>query len=403
MILKGKNILLGVTGSIAIYKSLELVRLYIKAGANVKVLMSEASKKFITPLTFEVISQNRALDETTENWEKNQNYNHIDITKWADIFVLAPLSANSINKIANGIADNLLLQTVLACKKPIVLAPAANTNMIENSITKESLKKINSLGFKIVDTQTKELACKDIGNGAMAEPIDVFHKTARELLKSEYWENRDAVISGGGTLEKIDEVRYISNFSSGKMASSMAMALYYKGANVKLVSTRGYENIAKNIELRVVESSKEMLDSLLYFMENANLYKKPYLFKAAAVSDYIPKKTYEGKLKKESLGDSFSLELVQNIDILNTLTKNYFYSIGFKAEMDKENAKKNAQNMLIKKSLDSVCLNILENSDSFGTSNNKIELIGKNFEQSFNGDKLNLSLEILEFFEKEYK
>ncbi|OCL83428.1 MULTISPECIES: bifunctional phosphopantothenoylcysteine decarboxylase/phosphopantothenate--cysteine ligase CoaBC [Arcobacteraceae] len=403
MILKGKNILLGVTGSIAIYKSLELVRLYIKAGANVKVLMSEASKKFITPLTFEVISQNRALDETTENWEKNQNYNHIDITKWADIFVLAPLSANSINKIANGIADNLLLQTVLACKKPIVLAPAANTNMIENSITKESLKKINSLGFKIVDTQTKELACKDIGNGAMAEPIDVFHKTARELLKSEYWENRDAVISGGGTLEKIDEVRYISNFSSGKMASSMAMALYYKGANVKLVSTRGYENIAKNIELRVVESSKEMLDSLLYFMENANLYKKPYLFKAAAVSDYIPKKTYEGKLKKESLGDSFSLELVQNIDILNTLPKNYFYSIGFKAEMDKENAKKNAQNMLIKKSLDSVCLNILENSDSFGTSNNKIELIGKNFEQSFNGDKLNLSLEILEFFEKEYK
>ncbi|OCL88200.1 bifunctional phosphopantothenoylcysteine decarboxylase/phosphopantothenate--cysteine ligase CoaBC [Arcobacter porcinus] len=403
MILKGKNILLGVTGSIAIYKSLELVRLYIKAGANVKVLMSEASKKFITPLTFEVISQNRALDETTENWEKNQNYNHIDITKWADIFVLAPLSANSINKIANGIADNLLLQTVLACKKPIVLAPAANTNMIENSITKESLKKLNSLGFKIVDTQTKELACKDIGNGAMAEPIDVFHQTARELLKSEYWENRDAVISGGGTLEKIDEVRYISNFSSGKMASSMAMALYYKGANVKLVSTRGYENIAKNIELRVVESSKEMLDSLLYFMENANLYKKPYLFKAAAVSDYIPKKTYEGKLKKESLGDSFSLELVQNIDILNTLPKNYFYSIGFKAEMDKENAQKNAQNMLIKKSLDAVCLNILENSDSFGTSNNKIELIGKNFEKSFNGDKLNLSLEILDFFEKEYK
>ncbi|HJE03984.1 MAG TPA: bifunctional phosphopantothenoylcysteine decarboxylase/phosphopantothenate--cysteine ligase CoaBC [Aliarcobacter thereius] len=403
MILKGKNILLGVTGSIAIYKSLELIRLYIKAGANVKVIMSEASKKFITPLTFEVISQNKVLDETTENWAKNQNYNHIDITKWADIFVLAPISANSINKIANGISDNLLLQTVLACKKPIILSPAANTNMIENSITKESLKRLIANGFKIIDTQIKELACKDIGNGAMAEAIDIFHQTARELLKTTYWEDRDAVISGGGTLEKIDEVRYISNFSSGKMASSLAMALYYKGANVKLVSVRGYEDIAKSIELRVVESSKEMLDSLKYFMENANLYKKPYLFKAAAVSDYIPKKTYEGKLKKESLGDIFSLELVQNIDILNTLPKNYFYSIGFKAEMDKENAKKNAQNMLINKSLDAVCLNILESSDSFGTSNNKIELIGKNFEQNFNADKLILSLEILDFFEKEYK
>ena len=399
MILKDKNILLGVTGSIAIYKSLELIRLFIKAGANVRVIMSESAKKFINPITFEAISQNKILDESSENWDKSQDYNHIDIGKWADILILAPLSANSINKIAVGIADNLLLQTILAFKKQIIISPAANTNMIENPITLQNIEKLEDLGYKIVPTQTKELVCKDIGNGAMAEPKDIFDMCARELLKTSYWENRDVVISGGGTLEKIDEVRYISNFSSGKMASSLASALYFKGANVKLVSTRGYENIAKNIELKVVNSSKQMFEALQNFMQNSQKTKKPYLFKAAAVSDYIPKSHFDGKLKKESLGDSFSLEMVQNIDILKSLDKKDFISVGFKAELDKQNALKNATNMLEKKELDMVCLNILEDSNSFGSSTNKIELISKEFTQSFSGDKLELSLELLDFLE----
>ena len=401
MILKDKNILLAVTGSIAIYKSLELIRLFIKAGANVKVILSDGAKKFINPITFEAISQNRVLDESSESWDKSQNYNHIDITKWADILVIAPASANTINKISCGIADNLLLQTVLACKKKIIIAPAANTNMIENPITIQSINNLKNLGFEVLQTQTKELVCKDVGNGAMLEPIDIFHKTCKELLKTSYWENRRVVLSGGGTLEKIDDVRYISNFSSGKMASSLATALYYLGADVSLVITRGYENIPKDIDLQIVDSSQTMFLALQDKLALKSL-KKSFLFMVAAISDYIPKESFSGKLKKEQLGETWSLELSKNIDILANLNKKDIFSIGFKAEMDKKEAKSNAQNMLKNKNLDAVCLNILDENNSFGSQNNNIELILKDRSFDFSGDKLDISLEILNRFEKEF-
>ena len=401
MILKDKKILIGVTGSIAIYKTLDLIRLYIKSGAVVRVLMSESAKKFINPITFEAISQNRVLDESSENWDKSQNYNHIDITKWADILLIAPATANTINKISCGIADNLLLQTVLACKKKILIAPAANTNMIENPITTQSINNLKNLGFEVLQTQTKELACKDVGNGAMLEPIDIFHKTCKELLKTSYWENRRAVLSGGGTLEKIDDVRYISNFSSGKMASSLATALYYLGADVSLVITRGYENIPKDIDLQIVDSSQTMFLALQDKLALKSL-KKSFLFMVAAISDYIPKESFSGKLKKEKLGETWSLELSKNIDILATLNKSEIYAIGFKAEMDKKEAKSNAQNMLKNKNLDAVCLNILDENNSFGSQNNNIELILKDRSFDFSGDKLDISLEILNRFEKEF-
>lgn len=402
MILKGKNILLGVTGSIAIYKSLELIRLYVKAGANVKVLMSEASKKFITPLTFEVISQNKVLDENSENWEKNQSYNHIDIGKWADIFVLAPTSANTINKIAFGMADNLLLQTVLACKKTILIAPAANTFMIENPITLKNIESLKALGFKVLQTQTKELACKDIGNGAMLEAVDIFHETARELLKRPYWEDRKVVISGGGTVEKIDDVRYVSNFSSGKMANSLAKALYYFGADITLVASRGYENLPKNIDIKVAFSSfkfKQNIENSLLKTKN----KKTFLFMAAAVSDYLPKNKIDGKLKKENLGETFNLQMVKNIDILASLDKKDIVSVGFKAEMDKEFAKENAKKMLDNKNLSAVCLNILDDKNSFGSDRNEIELITKEFSKFFSGDKFLISFDILDALEKRFE
>ncbi|AYJ77341.1 bifunctional phosphopantothenoylcysteine decarboxylase/phosphopantothenate--cysteine ligase CoaBC [Aliarcobacter cryaerophilus] len=401
MILKDKNILLAVTGSIAIYKSLELIRLFIKAGANVKVILSDGAKKFINPITFEAISQNKVLDENSESWDKSQNYNHIDITKWADVLLIAPATANTINKISCGIADNLLLQTVLACKKKIIIAPAANTNMIENPITTESINNLKNLGFEVLQTQTKELACKDVGNGAMLEPIDIFHKTCKELLKTLYWKNRRAVLSGGGTLEKIDDVRYISNFSSGKMASSLATALYYLGANVTLVSSRGFENIPYEIDLRVSHSSQQMFENLKLALDK-KLDKKSFLFMVAAVSDYIPKEKFDGKLKKEKLGETWSLELSKNIDILANLDKKDTFSIGFKAEMDKKEAKSNAQNMLKNKNLDAVCLNILDESNAFGSDTNKIELILKDKSFDFYGNKLNISLEILNRFEKEF-
>ncbi len=401
MILKDKNILLAVTGSIAIYKSLELIRLFIKAGANVKVILSDGAKKFINPITFEAISQNRVLDESSESWDKSQNYNHIDITKWADILLIAPATANTINKISCGIADNLLLQTVLACKKKIIIAPAANTNMIENPITTKSVNNLKNLGFEVLQTQTKELACKDVGNGAMLEPIDIFHKTCKELLKTLYWKNRRAVLSGGGTLEKIDDVRYISNFSSGKMASNLATALYYLGADVTLVSSRGFENIPYEIDLRVSHSSQQMFENLKLALDK-KLDKKSFLFMVAAVSDYIPKQKVDGKLKKEKLGETWSLELSKNIDILANLDKKDIFSIGFKAEMDKKEAKSNAQNMLKNKNLDAVCLNILDESNVFGSDTNKIELILKDKSFDFSGNKLNISLEILNRFEKEF-
>ncbi len=401
MILKDKNILLAVTGSIAIYKSLELIRLFIKAGANVKVILSDGAKKFINPITFEAISQNRVLDESSESWDKSQNYNHIDITKWADILLIAPATANTINKISCGIADNLLLQTVLACKKKIIIAPAANTNMIENPITIQSINNLKNLGFEVLQTQTKELACKDVGNGAMLEPIDIFHKTCKELLKTLYWKNRRVVLSGGGTLEKIDDVRYISNFSSGKMASNLATALYYLGADITLVSSRGFENIPYEIDLKVSHSSQQMFENLKVALDK-KLDKKSFLFMVAAVSDYIPKEKFDGKLKKEKLGETWSLELSKNIDILANLDKKDIFSIGFKAEMDKKEAKSNAQNMLKNKNLDAVCLNILDESNAFGSDTNKIELILKDKSFDFYGNKLNISLEILNRFEKEF-
>ena len=401
MILKDKKILIGVTGSIAIYKTLDLIRLFIKSGAVVRVLMSESAKKFINPITFEAISQNKVLDENSENWDKNSDYNHIDIAKWADILVIAPASANTINKISCGIADNLLLQTVLACKKKIIIAPAANTNMIENPITIQSINNLKNLGFEVLQTQTKELICKDVGNGAMLEPIDIFQITCRELLKTSYWENRRVVLSGGGTVEKIDDVRYISNFSSGKMASNLATALYYLGADVSLVITRGYENIPKDIDLQIVDSSQTMFLALQDKLALKSL-KKSFLFMVAAISDYIPKESFKGKLKKEQLGETWSLKLSKNIDILATLNKSEIYSIGFKAEMDKKEAKSNAQNMLKNKNLDAVCLNILDESNAFGSDTNKIELILKDKSFDFYGNKLDISLEILNRFEKEF-
>lgn len=403
MLLIGKNILIGVTGSIAIYKALELIRLYIKAGANVKVVMTDSAKKFINPITFEAISQNKILDENSENWDKSQDYNHIDITKWSDIFVIAPASANTINKLSNGIADNLLLQTALAYTKKIIVSPAANTNMIENPITKNSLEYLDKLGFQILGTQTKELVCKDVGNGAMAEPIDIFHVTCRELLKSSYWIERKVVLSGGGTIEKIDDVRYISNFSSGKMSSSLATALYYLGADVSLVASRGLEFAPKSIKKVQVFNTLEFKENLEKELKNNQSEKKLYLFMVAAISDYIPSVKVDGKIKKESLGETWNMELKKNIDILATIEKDNIFTVGFKAEMDKVNAKINAKNMLKNKNLDAVCLNILDENNTFGNDNNKIELIFEDNSKDFSGNKLDISFSILENLEKKFK
>jgi phosphopantothenoylcysteine decarboxylase/phosphopantothenate--cysteine ligase len=415
-LLKDKNILLGVTGSIAVYKSLELVRLFTKAGANVRVIMSDSAKKFVTPLSFETLSSNQVLDDTNESW--TNDHNHIKITEWADVFVIAPATANTIAKLANAIADNILLQSALAFSRVKILAPSANTNMLENPITKANLKMLGIANYTILETQTKELACKTVGNGAMAEPLHIFWATARELLKDAFWSDRRVIVTGGGTIEKIDEVRYISNFSSGKMASSIATALYCKGADVNLISTKFEANLPEDIYTLDVVDSTEMHEYLVDSIRIAKkgklskatlvrdeqihlIQKKPYLFMAAAVSDYVPAFTQEGKMKKEMLGESFELKLKQNIDILSSINKDGISVIGFKAEMDAQNALENAKNMLQKKKLDGVCLNILKDATSFGSQTNSVEFITEDEQLSIpKDDKLSVAFKILKFAKK---
>ena len=410
-LLKNKKILLGVTGSIASYKALELVRLYTKAGAEVRVIMSDAAKKFIMPLTFETLTSNKVLDDTNESW--TNDFNHIKIGEWADVFVIAPATANTIAKLANAIADNILLQTALAYPDVKLFAPSANTNMLEHPITQANLKMLAIANYTMIETQTKELACKTTGDGAMAEPLDVFWATTKELLKNDFWSDRMVIVTGGGTVEKIDDVRYISNFSSGKMASAMATALYCKGADVNLIATKFDDNLPNDMHTIEVQDSEEMLEYLTDSIRIAKkgkiskptlvrdehihlIKKKPYLFMAAAVSDYVPKFIQNGKLKKDMLGEDWALALKKNVDILASLDKEGICSIGFKAEMDASNANSNANNMLINKNLDAVCLNVLKDSSSFGTDTNAIEFINKKTNVSIGTqDKLNLALEIL--------
>lgn len=386
--LKGKNILVCVSGSIAIYKALELIRLYIKSGANVKVLMTQEAKRFITPLTFEAISGNRVLHVDTEDW--SDNYNHIKITKDVDAVVFAPATANSINKLNCGIADTLLIQTLLANTKPLLLAPAMNTYMYENEATQNSLKSLKKRGIKIVEPISKQLACLDEGNGALADIVDIYFLTCKLICKDKFWENKKVLITGGGTYEKIDDVRYIGNFSSGKMAQNLALAFFTKGANVTLLSSKNTEKVP----YKVVNFS----DTNSLGLHVKRLTKKSdYLFMAAAVSDYKPLHVKEGKLKKQDIGDSWDLELTKNRDILSSLDKKDLKVIGFKAEFDKKNALLHAKKMLKDKNLDAVCLNILGDDVNFSSQKSRISFITKNGKKEFSlKDKLDIGFEIIE-------
>jgi phosphopantothenoylcysteine decarboxylase / phosphopantothenate---cysteine ligase len=380
-LLEGKKILLGVTGSIAAYKSIELLRLYTKAGADVRVVMSPSAKKFIAPLSFEALSRNRVLDDTNESWA--DDFNHIKTSQWADILVIAPVSANTIAKLANGLADTILTQCALAFPKTKLLAPSANTHMIQNPMIQEALKRLTSANYKMVSTQTKELACETVGDGAMAEPIDIFYETAKILLKDSYWKDRPVVITGGGTREKIDEVRYVSNFSSGKMAKAIALSLYFKGANVCYITTKGNDGLPKNIRTIDVEDAKEMLkatkDAISSAKEDTKA-KRPFLFMVAAVADFTPKHPQQGKLKKSTLGENWQIELEQTSDILSTLLKDRegVTTIAFKAEMDDVDGLNNAKNLLTQKKVDAVCYNLLQDAKSFGGEDNSITFITKN-------------------------
>lgn len=415
-LLEGKKILLGVTGSIAAYKSLELLRLYIKAGADVRVIMTPAAKKFIAPLSFEALSRNRVLDDTNESWA--DDHNHIKTSQWGDIMVISPASANTIAKLANGIADTILTQCALAFPGLKLIAPSANTAMIQNPMIQASMKMLAIANYELLPTQTKELACQVVGDGAMAEPLEIFYHTARILLKNDFWSERRVIVTGGGTIERLDDVRYISNFSSGKMASALATALFLRGADVNLIATRFESDLPQSIHTIDVEGSAEMNEyltdsiriakkgklskpSLIHDEPIALIQKEPYLFMAAAVSDYLPLHPQSGKLKKEMLGEKWSIEMRQNTDLIASLNKENIKTVAFKAETDPAVATDNARNLLSRKGVNAVCLNVIDESNPFGSDSNRIDFITPTSHTALpKADKLTLSLHLLEEAER---
>jgi phosphopantothenoylcysteine decarboxylase/phosphopantothenate--cysteine ligase len=365
--------------------------------------MSQSAQKFVTPLTFETISRNSILDDTNEDWSTQTANNHIAIGKWADVFVIAPCTANTINKLAHGVADCILTQTALAYNGVKLLAPAANTNMITSPITEDNIRLLTLGQYKFIDSTSKELACQDIGKGALADVETIYHYTIKELYTDKYWEDRAVVLNGGASIEKIDDVRYITNFSSGKMASALALAAFYKGANVRYIPFSNVDFKEKEfISTDVVENSLESFEKTKSILEDSikNSLLKPYFFGVAAISDYIPKSPQNGKLKKADVGENWNLELKQNIDILASIEDKEIYKIGFKAELDRDNAKRYASKALNEKNLDGICLNILQDqktNNNFGSDTNSIEFITKSGSiQLEQAPKLELSMQLLD-------
>ncbi len=393
-LLKDKKIALGVCGSIAIYKSIEILRNLQKLGAKVRIVMSDRSQDFIRPLLFETLSNYEVLCSQTQKWSQSPN-NHIEIASWADLFLIAPCTANSINKIAYGIADNILLESFLAFDKTKLIAPAANTKMLENHATLESLEILKQRGISIINTQSKELACKQIGNGALAEPLEITYQVIRAFYQKDFWQDRQIGISSGGSREKIDSVRYLSNYSSGKMGASLALASYFLGANVTYIGSLLPYTLPLAIQTIHTETSQDFLQSIQKWQNSSTSNKRPFLFMSAAISDYIPKNPLNYKLKKEQIGEEWNLSLKKNIDILQSLSPKQ-YTIGFKLES--QNGIQNATKALQEKHLDAICLNeITQDFTPLNSQKNHIVWIDKTGKKDLGEcDKFSLALKILQ-------
>ncbi|PUD37647.1 bifunctional phosphopantothenoylcysteine decarboxylase/phosphopantothenate--cysteine ligase CoaBC [Helicobacter pylori] len=407
-LLENKHVLLLVSGSIAAYKSLELTRLLFKSGASIQVVMSEGAQKFIKPLSFEALSHHKVLHDRNEKWYYNHqnklHHNHIACAASADLLIFAPLSANSLSKIAHALADNIISATFLACASPKILAPSMNTNMLNSPITQSHLKRLKDSNHIILDTQNALLACDTKGDGAMAEPLEILFKATQTLLKDAYFENREVIVMGGASIEKIDSVRVISNLSSGIQASALALALYFKGAKVTLIASNFPTPLPKEIASVLVSDTASYENALNNATKNLQKHAlKPLLFNLAAISDYVPKISFNHKLKKSELGQTLNVECVQNKDLLASVNPNQFVKIGFKAEDDQQNAIKNAQNLL-KPSQDNgkdcsvVALNLIKDSRPFGSLDNELWLFSHKKTQKIPSmNKLEASFKILDF------
>ena len=371
--LKNKNILIGVTASIAAYKSAFLVRLLVKAGANVKVIMTDASTEFITPLTLSTLSKNPVFIDFTKNKQGEWN-NHVELGLWADVFVIAPASANTIAKMANGLCDNLLLASYLSAKCPVYVAPAMDLDMYKHKSTKDNLKRIESFGNKIIHPGTGELASGLYGEGRMAEPEEIFAFIEKEFSINLPFSNKRALVTAGPTYEAIDPVRFIGNHSSGKMGFAIAEELANQGADVTLVcGPNNLKTINKNITRVDITSAEELFNASIKAFKTADIS-----ILSAAVADYKPSKAANQKIKKSS--GTKAIELIPTKDTLAELgklkTKKQLL-VGFALETENEVA--NAKVKIKKKNLDLIVLNSLNDKGAgFKTDTNKITTIDKN-------------------------
>lgn len=367
--LSGKNILIGITGGIAAYKICELIRMFKRENANVRVICTKNALNFVTKLTLQNLSQNAVGVEEFELEDFKPE--HISYADEADIMVIAPATANTISKIATGICDNLLTSVVCAFKKPVIIAPAMNCNMWGNPIIQENLKKLSTFGYKILEPENGYLACGYEGKGRLCSLDKIFNETSSILLERGS-DKKKYIITAGGTIEDIDPVRYISNYSSGKMGLALADEAYYNGNDVILITTK---NIKRPYKIINVKSAQKMQSAIDAEFDNAD-----YVIMAAAVADYRVKNKSEQKIKKTS-DDELTLELVKNPDILKELCKKKTTQtiVGFCAES--ENLIENAKTKIQKKGCDYLIANDISRKDiGFSSDYNEVTILNKNGE-----------------------
>lgn len=369
--LKGKCVVLGVTGSIAAYKIANLASALVKLGADVNVIMTENATNFINPITFETLTGNKCLVDT---FDRNFQFNveHVSLAKKADVFMVAPASANVIGKIANGIADDMLTTTIMAARCPKIISPAMNTNMYENIIVQDNIRKLAGYGFEIIDPANGYLACGDTGAGKMPEPEILMQYIIKAVAFDKDLEGKNVLVTAGPTQEAIDPVRFITNHSTGKMGYSIAENCARRGANVTLVT--GPVSITPPLFVDVVKvvSAADMAEAV-----KSRADKQDIIIKTAAVADYRPANPATEKIKKKD-GDS-TIELERTEDILAYLgthkSKNQFIC-GF--SMETENMLENSRAKLDKKNVDMIVANNLKVSGAgFGTDTNVVTIITK--------------------------
>jgi phosphopantothenoylcysteine decarboxylase/phosphopantothenate--cysteine ligase len=368
--LKGKKILVGITGSIAAYKSPFLIRLLIKAGAEVKVMMTPSAKDFVSKLTLSTLSRNPVL---TELFDEESWANHVMLGRWADVMLIAPLSCNTLAKMAHGECDNLLLAVYLSATCPVAVAPAMDEDMWHHLATKENIKKIESFGNKIIPVEKGDLASGLVGEGRMAEPEQIIQYLNNNFFLPQTLKGKKALVTAGPTYESIDPVRFIGNHSSGKMGLAITKELYKRGANVTLVMGPAQLDFSANgIKLIRVTTADEMYRACKKEFNNVDI-----AVMSAAVADYSPAETAKEKVKKSN--DKLTLELVKTKDILKSLgekKKKGQVLVGFALETN--NAEKNALEKLKSKNADMIILNSLEDEGAgFTHDTNKITIFDK--------------------------